>query len=81
MKVTSSYGVEIRKQNICFRKTLDIYRRAVMYLTEALDTVWEELCGIENAKRRFNAAEHMVHTTKNNAARFDFDQQFPKMLQ
>ena len=62
MKVTSSYGVEIRKQNICFRKTLDIYRRAVMYLARTLDTVWEELSGIGNAKKRFNAAEHMVHT-------------------
>ena len=40
MKVTSSCGVEIRKQNICFRKTMDIYRRAVMYLTQTLDTVW-----------------------------------------
>ncbi len=79
MKVTSSCGVEIRKQNICFRKTMDIYRRAVMYLTEQLDTVWEELSGIENVRRRFNAAEHMVHTTKNNRARFDFDRQFPKM--
>ena len=79
MKAASSYGVEIRKQNICFRKTMDIYRQAVMYLTEALDMAWEELSLIENARRRFNAAEHMVHTTKNNMARFDFDQQFPKM--
>ena len=36
MKVASGYGVEIRKQNICFRKTMYICRRAVMYLTEAL---------------------------------------------
>jgi hypothetical protein len=57
MKVASGYGVEIRKQNICFRKTMDICRRAVMYLTEALDTAWEELSPIENARRRFNAAE------------------------
>ena len=79
MKVTSSYGVEIRKQNICFRKTMDIYRRAVLYLMQTLDTVWDELSGIENAKKRFNAAEHMLHTTKNNIARFDFDRRFPKM--
>jgi hypothetical protein len=57
MKVASGYGVEIRKQNICFRKTMDICRRAVMYLPEALDTAWEELSPIENARRRFNAAE------------------------
>ena len=32
-----------------------------------------------DAKRRFNAAEHLVHTTKKNPARFDFDLRFPKM--
>jgi hypothetical protein len=36
---------------------MDICRRAVMYLPEALDTAWEELSPIENARRRFNAAE------------------------
>ncbi len=32
MQVTSSYGVEIRKQNIPLRHTLDIFRQAVSYL-------------------------------------------------
>ena len=35
--------------------------------------------GIPEAKRRFNAAEHLVHTTKKKQARFDFDIRFPKM--
>ena len=30
----SSYGVELRKQNIPVRQTLEIYRSAVCYLTE-----------------------------------------------
>ena len=30
-------------------------------------------------KKRFNTAEHMVHITKKNTARFDFDLRFPKM--
>ncbi len=29
--------------------------------------------------RRFNAAEHLVHETKKNRARFAFDRHFPKM--
>ena len=36
----------------------------VCYLTEIYEQVWEELEEIPDAKRRFNAAEHMVHTTK-----------------
>ena len=34
MQTVSSYGVEIRKQNIPIRQTLEIYRQAVSYLTE-----------------------------------------------
>ena len=34
---------------------------------------------IPDAKRRFNAAEHLLHTTKKNHACFGFDIRFPKM--
>ena len=79
MKIISSYGVELRKQNIPIRQTLEIYRSAVGYLVKVYESVWEELAKIENSKKRFNAAEHLVHTTKRNPARFDFDFCFPKM--
>ena len=80
MQTVSSYGVEIRKQNIPIRQTLEIYRQAVSYLTEIYEQVWTELKMIPEAKKRFNAAEHLIHTTKKNHARFDFDIHFPKML-
>ena len=43
MRTVSSYGVEIRKQNIPVRQTMEIYRQAVSYLTEIYVQVWEEL--------------------------------------
>ena len=64
MQTVSSYGVEIRKQNIPIRQTLEIYRQAVSYLTEIYEQVWAELKMIPEAKKRFNAAEHLIHTTK-----------------
>ena len=64
MKIISSYGVELRKQNIPICQTLEIYRSAVRYLVEVYESVWEELVKIEESKKRFNAAEHLVHTTK-----------------
>ena len=79
MKITSSYGVELRKQNIPIRQTLDVYRSAVSYLVEIYAQVWEELEGILEAKKRFNEAEHLIHTTKKNQARFSFDLHFPKI--
>ena len=80
MQTVSSYGVEIRKQNIPIRQTLEIYRQAVSYLTEIYEQVWAELKMIPEAKKRFNAAEHLIHTTKKNHARFDFDIRFRRCL-
>ena len=60
MQIISSYGVELRKQNIPIRQTLEIYRSAVSYLIGIYVQVWEELAEIPDAKRRFNAAEHLA---------------------
>ena len=79
MRTVSSYGVELRKQNIPIRQTLDIYRSAVSCLIEIYARTWDELAVITEPKKRFNTAEHLVHTTKKNQARFDFDLRFPKM--
>ena len=43
MQTVSSYGVELRKQNIPIRQTLEIYRSAVSYLIGIYVQVWEEL--------------------------------------
>ena len=50
MRTVSSYGVEIRKQNIPARQTMEIYRQAVGYLTEIYAQVWEELRKIPETK-------------------------------
>ena len=41
MQITSSYSVEIRKQDLCFRKTFEVYRSAAAYLIPVFDSVWE----------------------------------------
>lgn len=64
MRTVSSYGVELRKQNIPIRQTLDIYRSAVSCLIEIYAQAWDELAVITEPKKRFNTAEHLVHTTK-----------------
>ena len=79
MQVTSSYGAEIKKQNLPVRHTLRIYRSAVEYLIRVYEECWDELLQIDNAKKRFNAAEHLVHETKKNQAVYEFDLHFPKM--
>ena len=79
MQVTSSYGAEIKKQNLPVRHTLRIYRAAVGYLIRVYAECWDKLQQIDSAQKRFNAAEHLVHETKKNRAVYEFDLQFPKM--
>ena len=79
MQVTSSYGAEIKKQNLPVRHTLRIYRAAVGYLIRVYAECWDKLQQIDSVQKRFNAAEHLVHGTKKNRAVYDFDLQFPKM--
>ena len=48
------YDVELRKQNIPIRQTLDIYRSAVSCLIEIYAQTWDELAVITEPKKRFN---------------------------
>ena len=79
MRITSSYGVEIRKQNSALAGTVRIYREAVRYLILYYESAWDELAPITEKHRRFNYAEHLVHNTKKNLAACDFDEKYPKM--
>ena len=54
MRIVSSYGVELRKQNIPICQTLDIYRSAVSCLIEIYARTWDELAVITEPKKRFN---------------------------
>lgn len=77
MKVISSYGIEIKKQHM-FDTTIKLYRGAVSFLIDCLSNEWSAIQAIDKAKARFNFAEKLVHTTKSNKAKYDFDAKFYK---
>ena len=79
MNITSSYQVQIIGTSNLFRPTIKIYREALSYLINIYHKEWEALSAIKSAKSRFNEAEHLVHTTKTNKAKYDFDARFYKM--
>ena len=54
MKIISSYDVELRKQNIPIRQTLDMYRSAVSCLIEIYAQTCDEMAVITEPKKRFN---------------------------
>ena len=79
MEITSSYNVEILKANKIFEPTIKVYRDALSYCIDIFNGEWDNLSAIKGAKTRFNFAEHLIHTTKDNIATYDFDQRYPKM--
>lgn len=79
MKVLSSYAVEIKNFNRIFQDTINIYRKALAFLIDIYGKEWEYLSAITKQKERFNTAEHMVHSTNHNKAKYDFDARFYKM--
>ena len=79
MKTVSSYAVEIKHLNKPIKQTVFIYREALAFLIDVFNLEWELLSEISNAKERFNTAEHLVHNTKHNTAKYEFDKKFYKM--
>lgn len=77
MKVTSSYAVEIKKQRM-FDDTIKLYREAVSFLIDCFNKEWLAIQSVDKAKAKFNFAEKLVHTTKYNVAKYDFDAKFYK---
>lgn len=79
MTTVSSYDVEIRHLNKTLKQTVSIYREALSFLIGVFESEWELLSRISNAKEQFNTEEHLVHNTKHNTAKYEFDKKFYKM--
>lgn len=79
MKTTVSYSIELLNINKLIKPTVDIFRDAVTYLIKVYEKEYDTLNLITQAKERFNSAEHLVHNTKYNVAKYNFDELFYKM--
>ena len=80
MTIVSSYDVQIIGLNKIFEPTLKICREALAYLIDIFDKEWENIHAVTDAQKRFNFAEHLIHGTKKNPAKYaEFDVRFHKM--
>lgn len=79
MKITSSYAVELKHVNKIFYPTIRIYKRAVSFCVSTFDREWSAI-SLLIGKSRNSYAESLIHSTKNNQAKYpEFDKQFPKL--
>jgi transposase len=78
MKLTSSYGVEIKKVDFDIMDTVRIYREALSFCIDVFDKEWAVINAISGNKEKVNYAEHLIHSTDKNTAKYNFDSKFYK---
>lgn len=78
MKITSSYGMKLTGDLNALENSIRIYRDALHFVIPIVNTYWDEVTDFEYSNQRMMYIEKLVHSTKNNQARYDFDTEFPK---
>lgn len=78
MKITSSYGIEIKQMNKIFRPTVAVYNDAISFCVDVFEAEWPHIELLDTMKRK-QYAENLIHSTKNNKAKYNFDSKFYKM--
>lgn len=79
MEIFSTYSVKIKYYNHIFKDTVSIYRNAVDFLINVCLENWNHISKLNTANDKNNFVERLCHTTKDNAAVYDFDFKFYKM--
>ena len=78
MNINSSYKVKLVNINRCLNKTIKIYRQALAYVVDVVNTEWSNIIVIDKPKEQYNYMEKLIHNTKDNIASYDFDKRFYK---
>ena len=78
MKIMSSYAIKLNGDLKALETSITIYREALRFLIPIVNTHWDEMKDFEYTTQRMTYTEQLVHTTKDNEARYPFDVEFPK---
>ena len=77
-----SYNVEVinntNKLRHIVANTLALYNSALNYVCDVVLKHYDELKKLNNLERRMHV-EHLIHNTKNNIAKYDFDSRYYKL--
>ena len=78
MKITSSYAMKLTGDLKSLENSIRIYREALRFIIPIVDAHWDELMDFEYTKQRMTHTEKLIHSTDENQARYNFDEEFPK---
>ena len=79
MKVIASYNAKVLNENV-FHDTIMKYREVLSYLIPIFDKEWDYIHAEPDAKKRQNRTMDLIHSTKQNKAKYEeFDKIFPTL--
>ena len=78
MKIISSYAMKLAGDLKALENTVTIYRNALHFVIPIVDIHWNEMKDFEYSNQRMVYTEKLIHSTVNNQAQYNFDDEFPK---
>ena len=78
MQINSTYSVRLKSHSHVFDKTVSLYRDAVNFFIHVALENWDTFSSIYGINPRLRAMELLTHNTRNNQAKYPFDEKFYK---
>lgn len=80
MVVKASYRVKLLDQSAVIGQTVKIYQEAVAYVIDVVNKEWSDIEPVykKNKSEAQGCVEDLIHSTKKNEAKYDFDVKFKK---
>lgn len=79
MKIALNYAMKLTGDLSSLGNAITIYRNTLRFIIPIVNTRWDELKDIKNKKQRMTYIEKLIHSTNENHARYNFDEEFPKL--
>ena len=78
MKIVTSYTIAFKDGYDAVKRTTVIFNDAIKYITNVTFENWESISSLKGLLSRKRHIEHLIHSTKNRKAVYNFDQKFYK---
>lgn len=78
MQMVTSYTIAFKDGYDAVKRTTVIFNNAIRYITDVAFENWESISSFKGLLSRKQHIEHLIHSTKNRKAVYNFDQKFYK---
>lgn len=78
MEIIASYTIAFKDGYDAVKRTTVIFNNAIRYITDVTFENWESISSFKGLLSKKTRIEHLIHSTKNRKAVYNFDQKFYK---